>query len=70
MKSRNRILKRICITLAAVAMLGPTMGGCSDQAAINEFRTVAAGGLAEGIQVIFGAVVDGVFAVVEPDADE
>jgi hypothetical protein len=71
MKSgKTTMIKRICITLAALAMLGPTMGGCNDQAAIDEFRTVAAGGLAEGLQVMFGAFIDGVFAVVEPNAEE
>jgi hypothetical protein len=44
-------------------------GGCRSEAAMDEFRTVAADGLSAGLQTILSAVVDGVFAVVEPNPD-
>ena len=49
-------------------LLAPLAGAdCDQEAAMEEFRAVAADSLASGVQTILNAIVDGLFAVVEPN---
>jgi len=60
----------LVVVLALVLAPLSAGGGCDSEAATDEFRAVAADGVAAGLQSILSALVDGVFAVVEPNPDE
>lgn len=65
--------RRRMVSVGAVLLLGLILaplsagGGCSSDAAMQEFRSVAADGISAGLQSILDALVQGVFAVVKPD---
>jgi hypothetical protein len=53
--------------LALLLMLLAPGVACDEEATINEFRAASAEGFSTGIQAIFGAFIDGLFAVYTPD---
>ena len=57
------------LLIAVMAFVLVPATGCDDQQAIDEFRTASAAGLSTGIQSMFGALVEGMIAVYEPDGE-
>ncbi len=69
-RTANRRLPIPKATVTGLALLGLTLlAGCDSEMA-KEFREVASPSLQSGISSILDGVVDGVFAVVDPDTSE
>lgn len=54
--------------LVAILALSPFLAGGCGEAADTEFRTVALNAIGGGIKAVLGGVVDGVVALLIPDA--
>ena len=65
-KLGERWAARVLIVVAMLFLLAPNPG-CDEEGAMDEFRQVSAQGLSAGIVAVFGAIVDGIFAVYVPD---
>ncbi len=66
--ARRPLRRKICALGASTALIllaGLSMGGCNDD--FDEFRTAAGPQLEAGIDALLDGLVDGIFAVVEPD---
>lgn len=66
---RQPTRRRMCALGAAAALAlsaGLSMGGCNDD--FDEFRSAASPRLEAGVDALFDGLIDGIFAVVEPDA--
>ena len=65
MRKTNRVLR---LALGASAMMagGLRVGGCSEYS--QEFRQAATPMLRSGVNALLDGLVEGVFAVVEPEA--
>ena len=48
-------------------LLTVTTGGCDDA---EEFRAVAGDSVEQGVNLIADGIIEGIFAVIEPDANE
>ena len=57
--------RRACGILGLL-LAGSMLTGC-EEAVRNEFRTAAATSLQSGLSAILDGIVDGIFAVIEPD---
>ncbi len=57
-------------TVTGLALLGLTLGTGCDSEMAKEFREVATPSLQSGVSSILNGVVDGLFAVVDPDTSE
>ena len=62
-RDNGRWATRVLIVVAMLVLLVPN-SGCDEEGAMDEFRQVSA-----GIVAVFGAIVDGVFAVYAPDEE-
>ncbi len=71
-KNRSRLARRSCCAAGAVLALLiltlPLAGGCDDAVA-TEFRAAAIDGIHTGLSKIIDGVLDGLFAIAEPDTD-
>ncbi len=66
---RRAAARNLCAMGAAAALVlsaGLSMGGCNDD--FDEFRSAASPRLEAGVDALFDGLIDGIFAVVEPDA--
>ncbi|MGB9624353.1 MAG: hypothetical protein ACPMAQ_05770 [Phycisphaerae bacterium] len=57
--------QRLILTLAA-ASIGTTFESCTSEDAWRIFRDSASPSIGEGLKTMFGGVVDGIVAVVDP----
>lgn len=62
-----RNFRVLCATLALTTLCPFLAGGCDSD--FDEFRTTVTPGLRTGVNAILDGLVDGVFAVIEPNAD-
>ncbi len=67
-ETRTMFSRELAALLGSGVALVPALG-CDDQSSIDEFRTASAAGLSTGIQAMFGALVEGMIAVYEPDGE-
>ena len=58
---------RWTLVVATLLFLIAPVAGCDEEGAMDEFRRVSAEGLSAGLQSMFAAVMDGLFAVYVPD---
>ena len=65
-QAKDRWARWTLVVVAMLFLLAPSMG-CDEQGAVDEFRKVSAQGLSSGLQSIFGAIMDGIFAVYVPE---
>ncbi len=68
--ARRPVRRKICALGASAALIlsaGLSMGGCNDD--YDEFRAVAGPKLEAGVDALLDGLVDGIFAVIEPNAD-
>lgn len=66
---RRTARRRMCALCAAAALAvsaGLSMGGCNDD--FDDFRSAASPQLEAGVDALFDGLIDGIFAVVEPNA--
>ena len=66
---RRNVHRRICALGASAALIltaGLGIGGCPDD--FDEFRAVASPRLEAGVDALLDGLVDGIFAVVAPNA--
>lgn len=61
----RRCVRRAAFVIAAAA-IGTTFESCSSADALKVFRDSASPSIGAGLKTIFGGVVDGVVAVVDP----
>ena len=62
------VRRKICALGASAALIlsaGLSMGGCNDD--FDEFRAAASPRLEAGVNALLDGLVDGIFAVVEPN---
>jgi hypothetical protein len=65
-RGKDRWAKRALVVVAMLFLLAPSMG-CDEEGAVDEFRRVSAEGLSSGLQSMFAAIMDGLFAIYVPE---
>jgi hypothetical protein len=65
-RGKDRWARRALVVIATLFLLAPA-AGCDEQGAVDEFRRVSADGLSSGLQSMFAAVMDGLFAIYTPE---
>ncbi len=63
----TRTSRRRCATIALVTLSLTFAAGCDDEIA-REFRQAAIGQVETGVNAILDGVLDGIFAIAEPDS--
>lgn len=70
MSLKSKLLRRVVAVMFLFVLVPLNAGGgCAGEAATDEFRNVASDGISSGLKTLLNAIIDGLFAVVEPNAD-